>query len=611
MKIDQEKVPSICKKAVCITDNPIFAAVISSYFNREDEYFCVVEAPRMARPDVSNEIIRRTNLLARLQPDKVILADVGDNVVIGFLRNIPLERIIRIKSLDEIDPILKAVFGIEERKKLSCKSAQVSSALLIAKLTKKHLQIEEKAKEVDIQEVNSRIESEHVVVADDMRWVSPVIAANYAFSIGSKLIFFPETDKDDIEIIYDDIAYSRYYAKSARGKISTRSLVSQQYTYESYLPSGKIDASFATFITKGIPYGYFFPDIPTTHLFSYPDLGITILNSIHIIGNMQGTKSALLVDPGIFPKEWGETETGFVSNELSKRGIFVKELRGKEAMVYKTSLFLQWYPYDLLYICSHAGKMDGQKLRIKFLDRYGKEHEIVIEEAVSFELTDEGEGMDRMVEVMSFMRFVSIDGFDWRDKSEKSTVTKETIEDFLTIDRTDWQILEKEDIPYVRRSVKIGLADGDYQATFHALASGEVPIIFNNACVSFYEFAGKFFFAGARSYIGTLTNVDTHKAKQVAQEFFKNISDSKSLPVLLWETQKKVYDDPKNRVYVHVGTHFCNIASPSVDPIDYVKRGITTQVEHMNRKLARQNKADVQRNITKAVKFLSDLIDKK
>src|SRR5215472_4871960 len=33
-----------------------------------------------------------------------------------------------------------------------------------------------------------------------------------------------------------------------------------------------------TFVTRHLPYGFGFPEVPSTHLFSYPDLSIAILN---------------------------------------------------------------------------------------------------------------------------------------------------------------------------------------------------------------------------------------------------------------------------------------------------------------------------------------------
>ena len=603
------QIPDFYREVICITDNSLFGAVISSYFNEDSRYFALLEAPRLGRPDASNEMIRRTNLMARIQLQIIILADVSDEIVLAFTKYVPIGKILRIKTLDEIDSILRETFGFENSEKLPCRPSDVAIGLLTAKSQKKHLIIDVKAPAIGQLPKRQTASKKHLVVIDDNRWIAPIVAVNYAFSINANLQFFPEKDEEDIEIVYDDISNARCHHESARGSEATRSLMSQQMTYESYFSDNKIDADFVTFITRGIPYGYFFPDVPSTHLFSYPDLGITLLNNFYYAHEVKETRSALLIDPDLFPKNWGETETGFVSEQLKKIGVYVKELRGRDAKVYDTSLHIQWFPFDLLFICSHASRMDGKEFTIKFSDRSGADHEIVIEEAVSFGLTDEGEGDQRLVEVMSFIGFVSVDGFAWKGKKEKSkgSVTKETIEDFLAIPREKWQVINQRDIPYVRRSTRISLADGDYQATFHALSGGELPIIFNNACVSFYEFSGRFFFAGARSYIGTLTPINTDKAKKVAQLFFSGLTPSKPLPLLLWEVQNKVFPDPADRVYVHVGTHFSNILPPQSDTVTFVSGHIKTQIGRMENKSSRENLPDVTRNIQRAVKFLSSV----
>jgi hypothetical protein len=35
-----------------------------------------------------------------------------------------------------------------------------------------------------------------------------------------------------------------------------------------------------TFITGRLPYGFAFSEVPSTHLFKYPDLGISVINGL-------------------------------------------------------------------------------------------------------------------------------------------------------------------------------------------------------------------------------------------------------------------------------------------------------------------------------------------
>ena len=603
------KIPIIHRKAICITDDPISGGIISSYFNQENEYFALIECPRLARPDALNEIIKRVNLIARIKPEVIIFANITKEIIGTIKKYFPDQKILDIDAINEIDSLLKVEFKCDNLEKLYCKPEEIVYGSLLAKFKKNHLFIDDNAPNLNYFEINKLVSSGHLVTIDDNKGIVPIIAVNYAYSINAKLLFLPEKDEEEIKIIYKDIANSRYYQGLKRGEDANRSLISQQINYESYFPGRKIDASFITFITKGIPYGYFFPDIPSAHLFSYPDLGMTISNNLYYSNYIKETRSALLVDPDVFPENWGQTETGFVSEQLEKMGVYTKELRGKNAKVYDTSLFIEWFPYDLLYICSHAGRMDGRELKIKFLDRNGNEHRIVIEEAVSFGLTHEGVGDDRLVEVTNFINFLSIDGFDWREKIEKSDgkITGNTIEDFLAIPREKWQVINKRDIPFVNNSIRIELADGDSQLVFHNVSGMGLPIIFNNACVSFYSFALRFLFAGARSYIGTLAPINTVKAKEIAQLFFNSLSVSKPLPILLWEIQKKCFPNPIERVYIFVGTHFCNMLPPSIDTNIYVNQRISNQIKRLERQFIEEKPRDLNR-LKNVIKFLKGII---
>ena len=77
--------PKIHGYFACIAGDPLLAAKISAILSSEGYYFPVLDAPRMNRPDASNEIIRRTNVLALLHPRKIIFAGLRLEEKMGFL----------------------------------------------------------------------------------------------------------------------------------------------------------------------------------------------------------------------------------------------------------------------------------------------------------------------------------------------------------------------------------------------------------------------------------------------------------------------------------------------------------------------------------------------
>ena len=53
-----------------------------------------------------------------------------------------------------------------------------------------------------------------------------------------------------------------------------------------------------TFISRHLPYGFAFAEVPSTHLFTYPDLGIAVINGLAAgQPRSRGVDVAVLVDP--------------------------------------------------------------------------------------------------------------------------------------------------------------------------------------------------------------------------------------------------------------------------------------------------------------------------
>ncbi len=90
-------------------------------------------------------------------------------------------------------------------------------------------------------------------------------------------------------------------------------------------------------------------------------------------------------------------------------------------------------------------------------------------------------------------------------------------------------------------------------------------IITCNSCVSYYGAAQTLTFAGARAYIGTLAPVSTAAAKELAETIFTEQIKEQSLPLAMWLIQQRIFPNPDDRTYVHVGCHFTRILPPRRD----------------------------------------------
>jgi len=597
------KVPSICKDAVCIAGDPLIGAQISSYFNLDDEYFVLIEPPRMKRSDYTNEIIRRSNVVSRLKPKFTILAGLEEEALSKF-QNIfhPRETII-LNLGDNIDDKLSPIRNFTFKTEIFCRTEDICLGLLIAKNLKARLNIDDTAHPIEQQFPYFSLKSKHYIILDDHTEIAPIISANYAFSLSANLTFFPQISDDIVEKVYDNLQCRTSLGDLPRGKIAKIEI--DELSAELYkLKKSLKDAEFTTYITLGLPYGYFFIDIPSTHLFSKPDLGISIFNCLYFNSNISITRSAVVLDPGYFE----DSETKLIMDKLGSSGVGSILLSGEEVDGLLVGNYFEYFPYDLFFICSHGGEIPGKRLTIKFNDRNENSHTIVIDHAMDFSFTGEGEGDQEKVALKKFTGFVELDGIAFRSEESKSTNdTSYVLEDFFKISEGDWEVLESHDVSYVKNCNTIKLKNGLCMLGFHCVGGEEFPIIINNSCVSFYGWGLASMFGGARGYIGTLTNVDTIVAKQLAENLFLNFSERKPLPLLLWEIQNEIISNPNDRVYIHLGCHFNSIKFPMADTTETVKKLLSIYIERWKDTLNEIENDELVQNRNRIIKFLESI----
>ncbi len=130
-------IPTLNKKAVCITNDYILGCLISSYFNQSNEFFVLAEPPRMDRLiDALNEVIRINNVIAKLKPNYVIFVNLSTKEKEALKPYIPKQRIIEISREEDIDEKLN-LLGIKFNGELTCRRSDLLFGLLLAKREKK------------------------------------------------------------------------------------------------------------------------------------------------------------------------------------------------------------------------------------------------------------------------------------------------------------------------------------------------------------------------------------------------------------------------------------------------------------------------------------------
>jgi hypothetical protein len=589
--------PVFNRQVACIAEDARLAATVSSLVGEEGEYICVLQGPRMGRLDKDNEVIRRCTGIAKLWPSLVLLAGLGEEAEAGFRSILPKGIISSVKTVHDAISLLAAVNRRALAGELRCRTSEMGLGLLWAKRQRKLLILDDAAPALQFSIIPP---ADHLVVLDDHDPIVQVIAANYAYSIGADLALIPERDDTLREQVYAELDQRVAFRGEARGQRSQRSLVALQATIEPTLRFGPRE--FVTFITKGFPYGYFYHDAPSTHLFSEPQLGELINAGIYWARAEPYLTAAVLIDPGHLPG----SETRVVGRTLDSEGVIVFSVLDDKANVENTRLFIEAFPYDLLFICSHCGEVEGEQLTMRVPDRNGVAHVIEVDEAVQFGSVAFGSQPSKNVQVHQLLRPVSIDGTDWHAAGPDVKKHYAAIWDYLLhAPREKWEILRREKVKHVPHSTAIQLNQGALMLSLINVIDARVsPIIFNNSCVSFYDAAHALTFAGARSYVGTLAPVQDRAARRLAEIIFAGGERTISLPLALHTAQAQVFANHEERTYIHVGCHFTSLRTPRAIASATVQRRLVEAKAHW---LSRTKKvdADKRENILAFIRFLS------
>lgn len=530
-------------RVLVIGDDAHLLAQISSVLARKNWYLPVLDGPRIQRPDSDAEVIRRNNAAARVAPSAIFLAGMADTTCDEFKSHFPANRCFRVSNVRELR---QAPHGLAMRswKVLTWGKDRIGVGLLNALRTKSEIEF------TDTQSPDGMIfsESDHLVVCEEGDELAQVIAANYAYAIGADLCLVPFVPEEDADRIRETF-YSLYDDRENSPTTLLEKLRDELRQRAAAIPENK--HRMITFISKALPWGFAFSEVPSSHLFIYPDLGISLINGIAAEqSNAPGIRVAAVIDPNAVDAPEIELAAKF----LAKRSVLVRGYRGANATVSEISRMVELLPYDFLLIATHCGDASGWRWTYEFGDSEGIERKLVVDVAIGVSHVP---GQEKL-EVMQFTKFVSLDGVDWSDPEKKAKLyVGNAIKDYLARSEENGQLkpVKRESIDRVRWSVALKMFDNNLILAPRPLADNGSPIVLNNACASWHRLAGTFAFCNARAYIGTLFSVSNLEAQDVVM----NILDrnfGKPLALALWHAQNAVYQDSIRRPYLLVGTHF-------------------------------------------------------
>jgi hypothetical protein len=257
---------------------------------------------------------------------------------------------------------------------------------------------------------------------------------------------------------------------------------------------------YATFFTEGIPYSFVIENIiPCSHvkLSIRPDL--FVFNSI-IYDSAEIYNSAIVFSPVFFKDE----ETDDLCDFFVKYKYYLRAMVGRDASVSNFDFSVQFFPYDILHICSHGGEVDGYEMTRTFVDKENNTHLVEFDEVIGYSPVPDKQGIIEVTR-KAFPR--KLDGFEWNS----AELTSQDIPSDVYTEMWDCILRckgRRKKKNRVAMSCHIACADTIHQGQFHTLADHGSPLVCNNACWSWSEVAAFFLDCGARAYIGTLWAID-------------------------------------------------------------------------------------------------------
>jgi hypothetical protein len=540
-------------------------------------YLPVCDGPRLQRPDRDAEVIRRHNAAGRAGTKTAYMAGVSDESFEALSQSLNRRRAVSCHRISSPDELLAVPRSSPRRDLDPLRWGQDRIGVGLLKALRAGQDIVFDAKSSPNESIPSK--SGHLVVCEEGEELAQVIAANYAFALGAGLSLIPEVDEDAAEALLE-FFYTMYDAGSS---LSPRQ--AQEHLRQELLnfcgPIPVPENGSITFVGK-LPFGFAYPEHPSTHLFEYPDLGICIVNGFAAEQPEEpGTGVVVLVDPGTTPAP----EIQAAIDLLEPRRAFIRVYQDRAANVRLVSEMIEHFPFDLLIIATHCGDSSGYRWTYEFKDSEGLDRTLVVDIAVGFARTDDPE----VLAVTEYMRVVSLDGVDWNDAKAKAKLHVGTaMLDFMSLTRSgpnELKPVRRETVSRVVGSSAMMMADGNYIVMPRSLADEGTPIIINNACLSWHRLAETFTFANARAYVGTLFPITPSEAAAVVVKALDK-HWNKPVAAALWAAQRDVYGTNIRRPYVITGVYPQRLRVKITDYPERIRTQLARSLARWERRLS-------------------------
>ncbi len=564
------------------------------YDNASDDYFCNVICKRSSRLIL--------NSLANINAHDVIMIGI-DELQLSYFETKKYFNV-NFVMINNYNDILEKLCFLEYKPlgDIRCKSSELAIGVYKARMQNKRVIVDEKA---DPLGSIHTVKSDGLIVLESKGDVIDIIISNYAFSVGASLMIINPVSKENIKEFNDDVInWKKKKNNSAFMRVD--SFLSEQLN--------SIDISsyeYISFVTDGIPYGILYNDvIYCSHILRDLRLDIFLFNNILYENLEVGFDSALIFSPEPLDlKEGAIKEKKCILNDLRNNGVNIRILESERATIKSFEEHLEMYPYDLMHIISHGGKVEGYSVTRSFCDRNGDVHVVEYEEVV--ELSRE---TDEKCYVSSKFLFKYFDDLEWMSEALKNMGYK----DYVYIDMMKALYDDPDDKnnviidrvkleDYIEGSCHVSCYDGIHQGNVNFLAAQSSPIIFNNSCHSWKDFSRIILANGCRGYVGTIWEVGNDIAISASEIFYSRLYDLniiESFNHMVQSIKNDIYSD----IYIFCGVHFSTLKKSSDKSGELVKKKLVEMLFSLMRKITKEKTEEVLLNNIRHVKFIITLL---
>lgn len=508
-----------------ITDDPEFAASISSYLFEKNSYVSVISLPRMNRIDWESEVLKRTLVINRSKLEYMFCKS-KDYGLLAPIRKYSNAEIIALKKPKHI----KRFINIDYKEKYFTKKNNdflidyINSIINdnIIKKVKKSKKYPE-----NYEGKIGRIKNDTLLVLEKTGEVTDISAINYAMAYNYDIFIINEIDIDisneisnclvmfsDMNIVFNENGeLNNHVFNRLLNFLNNRLSYILDYRYF------ENNYKRILFVTKKTYLGLLIKSIPVAHLL-HLQADIHFLNEYYYLdkfkqANDKNIPSFLFVDT---QDEELSSEVPEISTNLSEYKCWKFYLNGNNASRSNFKIYSHFFPYDVLLISGHGDSPNARIVTYKFNSSNGKEHVAKILEYYQL-----GPGVGDMIYVELKQYPLEFDGIPWKDKKQLKR---------HGITHIFWEFTKAKDNLTMLKFSKvklnkiegIKLFDGIFMGNIEYFEIDNNPIILLNSCGSLVEVGEIVNFGIPRVLIGTLWPVLDKSAKDFAVNLFNNLT---------------------------------------------------------------------------------------